>query len=113
MCFPYVYFNLSNPKNTDLKSIDIRSLVETGALLRRLPKHIAFQLDFEEPEIGKVCTADGKMHKVPHVSTLMIEFENRFCFTGALVVGDEPLLRTVPMEDKGCIGLSRITEIGY
>jgi len=28
-----------------------------------------------------------------------LEFENRACFTGALVLGDEVLLGAVPMED--------------
>jgi len=34
---------------------------------------------------------------------IRIDFENRFCFTGAMVLGDEPLLGAVPMEDLDVI----------
>ncbi len=47
----------------------------------------------------EVTTADGKKHLVPYMGSISIKFENRGCFTGALVFGDEVLLSAVPMED--------------
>ena len=34
-----------------------------------------------------------------HYSPIQLKFENRACFTGALVLGNEVLLGAVPMED--------------
>jgi hypothetical protein len=33
----------------------------------------------------------------------LVEFQNRSCFTGALILGDEVLLGAVPMEDMDVI----------
>lgn len=90
---------LSNPRNKEIKSIIVKSLVDTGALHLCIPKHIAIQLDLEELYKREVTTADGKKHLVPYVGPIAIKFENRGCFTGALVLGDEVLLGAVPMED--------------
>ena len=43
--------------------------------------------------------ADGSTRLVPYVGPVAIEFENRGCVTGALVLGDEVRLGVVPMED--------------
>ena len=43
-------------------------------------------------------------HKmVSYVGPLEVIFENRSCFVGALVIGDEVLLGAVPMEDMDLI----------
>jgi hypothetical protein len=39
------------------------------------------------------------MANVPYVGPVKVSFENRICFVGALVLGDEVLLGAVPMED--------------
>ena len=90
---------LSNPRNKGIKSLIVKSLVDTGALHLCIPEHIAIQLDLEELYKREVTTADGKKHLVPYVGPIAIKFENRGCFTGALVLGDEVLLGAVPMED--------------
>ena len=56
-------------------------------------------LNLDELYKREVTTADGKRHPVPYVGPISILFENRGCFTGALVLGDEILLGAVPMED--------------
>lgn len=53
----------------------------------------------EELYKREVTTTDGKKHLVPYMGPISIKFQNRGCFTGALVFGDEVLLGTVPMED--------------
>jgi clan AA aspartic protease len=90
---------LSNPRNKGIKSLIVKSLVDTGALHLCIPEHIAIQLDLEELYKREVTTADGKKHLVPYVGPIAIKFENRGCFTGALVMGDEVLLGAVPMKD--------------
>ena len=40
---------------------------------------------------------------VSYVGPIEVKFENRSCFTGALVLGDEVLLGAIPMEDMDLI----------
>ncbi len=68
-----------------------------------MPEHVALQLDLEENRKREVTTADGSRHKVSYVGPIEVTFENRNCFVGALVMGDEVLLGAVPMEDMDLI----------
>lgn len=90
---------LSNPIEREVKPIKVKSLVDTGALHLCIPEHIAIQLKLDELYKREVTTADGRKHLVPYMGPISIKFENRACFTGALVIGDEVLLGAVPMED--------------
>jgi len=94
---------LSNPREGDVKPIKTQSLVDTGALHLCIPEHIAIQLKLDELYKREVTTADGRKHLVPYMGPISIKFENRACFTGALVLGDEVLLGAVPMEDMDVI----------
>ena len=87
-------------KNTRTQSdMKVRAMVGSGSLLLCIPQHVALQLQLEELEKREVTLADGKRQLVPYVGPLQVQFANRRCFTGALVLGDETLLGTVPMED--------------
>ena len=101
----YVYADISikNPKNNKIKPVSIKALVDTGAMTLRIPEHICLQLGLEPIEKREVTTADGKPHIVPYVGPVQIEFENRTCFTGALVLGDSVLMGAVPMEDMDLV----------
>ena len=90
---------LSNPRSRQIKSIKTPSLVDTGSLHLCIPEHIAIQLQLDELYKREVTTADGKKHLVPYMGPITVKFENRGCFTGALVFGNEVLLGAVPMED--------------
>lgn len=90
---------ISNPRDKNIRVIKVKSLVDTGSLHLCIPEHIAIQLELEELYKREVTTADGKKHLVPYMGPIAIKFENRGCFTGALVFGDEVLLGAVPMED--------------
>jgi len=90
---------LSNPSDRNINPIAVKCLVDTGSLHLCIPEHIALQLGLEELYKREVTTADGKRHLVPYMGPVAIRFENRACFTGALVFGDEVLLGAVPMED--------------
>ncbi len=81
----------------------INALVDTGAITLCIPEHIVLQLKLEALEQREVTTADGKKRLVPYVGPVQIRFENRNCFTGALVLGDSVLLGAVPLEDMDLV----------
>ena len=101
----YVYANISikNPKNGKIKPILIKAMVDTGVMTLCIPEHVRLQLALEPIEKREVTTADGKSHIVPYVGPVQIEFENRTCFTGALVIGDSVSMGAVPMEDMDLV----------
>ena len=47
------------------------------------------------------------------VSTLLVRvnFDNRNCFVGALIMGDEVLLGAVPMEDMDLVVLPKLLKL--
>ncbi|KOR28807.1 peptidase, partial [Achromatium sp. WMS3] len=94
----YTDIELINPRDSSLKSIKLQALVDTGAITLCIPKHVAIQLNLNELEKREVTTAEGKQTLVPYVGPIQIHFENRNCYTGALVLGDAVLLGAIPLE---------------
>ncbi len=94
---------LGNPSNGNLKPVDVTALVDTGATHLCIPQHVAIQLKLKELDKREVTTADGKQHICSYVGPIEVRFENRACYTGALVLGDEVLLGAVPMDDLDII----------
>ena len=80
-------------------------MVDTGSLMLCLPEAKALQLglDLSGAVKRQVTTADGSNHLVPYAGPVEVLFENRNCFVGALIMGGEVLLGTVPMEDMDLI----------
>ena len=99
---------LSNPKVTTLKPVKVSALVDTGAITLCIPEHIVIQLKLDELEKREVTTSEGKKLLVPYVGPIQVHFENRNCFTGALVLGDSVLLGAVPLEDMDLVINSRL-----
>ena len=99
----YAKIRLSNPRESDLKPVEVNALVDTGAITLCLPEHIAFQLKLIEIEKREVTTADGRSTVVSYVGPIRINFENRTCFTGGLILGDLVLMGCVPMEDMDLV----------
>jgi len=94
---------LRNPVLPELKSIAVMALVDTRALHLCLPEHIALQLELKELEKREVTLADGRKHLAPYMGPIEVSFEKRRCFVGAMILGDEPLLGAIPMEDMDLI----------
>lgn len=94
---------LKNPRLPNIKPVTVKALVDTGDLTLCIPEHMALQLKLETNSQREVTTADGRKQMVPYVGPIEILFENRNCFVGALVLGDEVLLGAVPMEDMDLI----------
>ena len=94
---------LRNPVEATLATIKVSALVDSGALHLCLPQHLVLQLRLRELEKREVTLADGARKLVPYVGPVEIRFANRRCFTGAMVMGDEPLFGAIPMEDMDLV----------
>ena len=57
------------------------------------------QLQLEATSKKEVATADGRRSLCPYVGPIRVLFENRECYVGAVVIGEEVLLGAVPMEN--------------
>jgi clan AA aspartic protease len=103
MSLIYTQIKLSNPRLPELPAIEIKCLADTGALMMSITEKMSIQLKLDELEKRAVTIADGSTRMVPFVGPIRIDFENRFCFTGAFVLGNEALLGAVPMEEMDLI----------
>jgi clan AA aspartic protease len=99
MDFVHANIKLANPRLPGLNSLTVKAMVDTGAMMLCIPQHVATQLQLEEGDQREATLADGSVRLVPYVGPITISFENRRCYGGALVMGDEVLLGAVPMED--------------
>ena len=92
----YADLILANPAKETLQSITVNALVDTGVLFLCIPAHIALQLQLIEYEKREVTIADGSKKLVPYVGSIKINYLNRMCVTGALVLGEMVLLGAIP-----------------
>ncbi|MBF0351750.1 MAG: clan AA aspartic protease [SAR324 cluster bacterium] len=99
----FAKIELSNPRHPEDMPLQVNALVDTGALMLCIPEHVALQLNLETESTREVSVADGRSLKVPYVGPIKIVFQKRFCYVGALVLGDEVLLGAVPMEDMDLV----------
>jgi clan AA aspartic protease len=99
----YSNITLSNPVKPELRPIAVRCLADSGSTYLVIPQHVATQLELVALEHREATTADGNSHTVPYAGPVRITFENRNCFVGALIMGDEVLLGAVPMEDMDLV----------
>src|SRR5277367_3760204 len=95
--------SLDNPRLPSLKPIEVDALADTGALFLCIPDHVANQLQLRETSKKEVPTADGRKQLCPYVGPVHIQFQNRECYVGAVVLGDQVLLGAVPMEDMDLV----------
>ena len=103
MGIAYTTLELSNPTRGELAPIVVEALADTGAMFMCIPEHVQLQLGLVEHERREVTLGDGSKRFVPYVGPLQIRFGNRRCFVGAMVLGDQPLLGAIPMEDMDLV----------
>ena len=103
MGYVFADLALSNPGRQDLAPLAVKALVDTDALMLCIPEHVAVQLALEAESTREVTVADGRSASVPYVGPIKVAFGKRFCYVGALVLGDEVLLGSVPMEDMDLV----------
>lgn len=102
---------LRNPRLPELESVEIDALADTGAVHMCIPSHIQLQLQLEETVKKEVSLADGSRKLVSYVGPIELRYKNRVGFAGALVMGDQPLLGAIPMEDMDLIVIPRTREV--
>ncbi len=98
-----IAIQLSNPLKDHLAPNEAVALVDTGSLNLCLPRYLAIRLGLRELEKRDVIVADGRKVLCPYSGPVLIEFGDRKCYTGALVLGDEVILGTIPLEDMDLI----------
>jgi len=86
-----------------LRPMEVEAVADTGALFLCIPEHVANQLQLQETSKKEVTVADGRRQFCPYVGPVHVRFENRECYVGAVVLGDEVLLGAVPMEDMDLV----------
>lgn len=94
---------LSNPRKPELAAVEIDALADTGSVHLCIPQHIQIQLQLDELEMREVTPADGSRRTAEYVGPIEVRFANRTGFTGALVLGDAPLLGAIQMEDMDLV----------
>jgi len=94
---------LRNPRRDDLQPVELDALAGSGAVHLCIPAHVQLQLALEETTKKEATLADGTRKLVPYVGPAEIRFKNRVGFAGALVMGDEALLGSIPMEDMDLV----------
>ena len=102
---------LSNPRLPELEAVYIEALADTGAVHLCIPSRIQAQLQLEEIDRKEVTLADGSHRQVPYVGPIELRYKNRVGFAGALVMGDQPLLGVIPMEDMDLVVVPRTREV--
>jgi clan AA aspartic protease len=104
---------LKNPRKPDLQAVECNALADSGSVHLCVPTHIQLQLELEEIDRKEVTIAEGPRKVVPYVGPVELRFKNRVGFGGALVMGNEVLLGSIPMEDMDLviIPLTRTVDI--
>ena len=95
----FAEIELRNPRQPDLDPVKVNALADADTMTLCIPEYVALQLSLETESTREVSVADGRAVTVPYVGPLKVTFGKRFCYVGALVIGDEVLLGAVPMED--------------
>jgi clan AA aspartic protease len=94
---------LRNPKLPDLEPVEVDALADTGSVHLCIPLHTQIQLKLAQVGKQEVSLADGSRKLVPYVGPIELRYRNRTGFAGALVMGDQPLLGAIPMEDMDLV----------
>ena len=94
---------LRNPRRPELGAVRIEALADTGSVHLCIPAALCEALALEAIDTRPVTLADGSARRVPYVGPIETRCLHRVGFTGALVMGDQPLLGAIPMEDMDLV----------
>jgi len=73
-----------------------------------IPQHYVTQLNLKILETKEATLSDGFSKFAPYTGTKKVNFDNRTCFVGAIILGNEVLLEAIPMEDMALIDYTKI-----
>lgn len=102
---------LRNPRFPELEPVEVDALADTGAVHLCIPPHVQIQLRLEEIDKKEVTLADGSQKLIPYVGPIELRYKNRIGFAGALVMGDQPLLGAIPMEDMDLVVVPKTRKV--
>ena len=94
----YADLRVSNFGQPDLEEITVNALVDTGALDLVIPEHLAIQLRLSDLKPREVHLADGSRKLARYAGPIKVEMMGRDCVTAAVVMGDQVLLGSIPMQ---------------
>ncbi len=94
---------MKNPSRPKARATTVEMLVDSGAVHLCIPEKLRARLKLEVLDRKTVTLADGSSREVPYAGPVEVRFKNRVGFAGALVMGDEPLLGAIPMEDMDLV----------
>ena len=98
---------LRNPRRPDLPPVVIDALADTGADHMCIPAELQRRLALEEVDTKTIVLADGSQRSGSVCRSLAVAIRQRTGFTGAVVVGDQPLLGAIAMEDMDLVVIPR------
>ena len=102
---------LRNPRRPELGAMEVEALADTGAVHLCIPAHVQMQLRLGAVDEKEVTLADGSRRLVPYVGPIELRYANRVGFVGALVLGDQPLLGTIAMEDMDLVVVPKTRQV--
>lgn len=102
---------LSNPRRPKVGVVEIDALADSGAMHLCIPTEVRDRLELEAADDRPVTLADGTHRMVAYVGPIELRYGGRTGFTGALVMGDEPLLGQLPLEDMDLVVVPKTREV--
>lgn len=91
-------FRRQKVTKTEIRSIEVSALVDSGAYMMVIPEKVRLQLGLEIIGYELSELANGEQVKVAIAEPVEIHFENRKATVDVLVIGNEVLLGAIPME---------------
>lgn len=89
---------------SEVKSISVSAMCDSGAFMLALPEHVATQLDLPEVESREFRMADDSSARLPVVGPVWINFKNRQTVCLAVATKDsEVLLGAIPVENMDVV----------
>lgn len=98
---------LENPSDRGVEPLEVNVLADSGAVHLCIPESVRGRLQLQEIDRKRAKLADGRTKAVPYVGPVLVRFKNRVSFAGALVMGDQVLLGSIPMEDMDLVILPK------
>ena len=98
-------------KQDEVRSIAVDSLVDSGAYMMVIPETVRLQLGTEIVAHEIAEYANGDSEKVPVAGPIEVRFANRRTVVDAMVLGNEVLLGSIPMEAMDVIVHPRTQEL--
>ena len=111
MGMAFAEIELKNALYPERAGFRVKALADTGAMMLCIPSQLAARLELEAADERPAVLADGRRVMAPYVGPIQVNFGDRMCFVGAIVMGDEVLLGAVPMEDMDLVVSSLTREV--